>query len=239
MDRFKDKKVIVTGGCRGIGKVIVEGFLKEGAIVATTYNSSAATAEEMKKDFPDKLFTYQMDVSDPEQVESTMEKIQKDIDGVDVLVNNAGITKDGLLYMMSNKDWDDVIKTNLYGTFYTCRSVLYNMIRQKGGSIVNVSSVSGVKGIAGQSNYCASKFGVVGLTESLAKEVAKKKIRVNAVAPGFIDTEMVTDLKDINKKNALGRVGKKEEVANIVLFLASEEASYITGQVIVADGALL
>ncbi len=236
MNRFKCKRVIVTGGCKGIGKAIVESFLKEGAIVATTYNSSATEAEQMKKDFPEQLHIYQMNVCDSEQVENTMEKIQQDINGVDILVNNAGITKDGLMLMMSNKDWDDVIKTNLYGSFYTTKCVLYNMIRQRSGAIVNISSVSGMQGIAGQSNYCASKFGVIGMTKALALEVAKKKIRVNAVAPGFIDTEMVADIKDLNKKNALGRVGTTEEVANTVLFLASDEASYITGQVIVVDG---
>lgn len=166
------------------------------------------------------------------------------LSGIDVLVNNAGITKDSLFFMMKNEDWDDVIKTNLYGTFYTTKSAVINMVRKKKGSIVNISSVSGVIGVAGQSNYCASKFGIIGLTKSLAKELAYKNIRINAVAPGYIETDMVAKLGDqvndlVKKKGTLGRLGTPEEIADTVVFLACDEASYITGQVLVADGGII
>ena len=247
MNRLENKKVIITGGFHGIGKSIVEKCLQEGGVVATTYNSSANQAQELKKElkeYADRLFVYQMDVRNPEQVDLIMEHMMEQLSGIDVLVNNAGITKDSLFFMMKNEDWDDVIKTNLYGTFYTTKSAVINMVRKKKGSIVNISSVSGVIGVAGQSNYCASKFGIIGLTKSLAKELAYKNIRINAVAPGYIETDMVAKLGDqvndlVKKKGTLGRLGTPEEIADTVVFLACDEASYITGQVLVADGGII
>lgn len=246
MLRLENKRVIVTGGSKGIGKAIVAQCLKEGAKVAATYFRSKESAEAMKDEFNSysgEISIYNMDVSDEEQVKSVMEQIQKDLNGIDVLVNNSGIVQDSLLYSMKSSDWDKVIKTNLYGPFYTSKSVLLNMIQQGSGSIVNIASVSGVIGISGQSNYCASKFGLIGLTKSLAKELAFKKIRVNAIAPGYVDTEMIANVKVkdeiIKNKNSLGRVGTPEEIAKLACFLASDESSYITGQVIVADGGMI
>jgi 3-oxoacyl-[acyl-carrier protein] reductase len=242
MSRFEEKRVIVTGGCKGIGRAIVERFLKEGATVAATYHKSQKAADEMRSNFSnykDKLFLYNLDICNSEQVDNIMHQMQEDLNGVDVLINNAGIIKDSLLYLMNEEDWDIVVKTNLYGPFYTSKSVLYHLLKQKSGCIINISSVSGIAGIAGQSNYCASKFGLIGLTKALAKEVAAKNIRVNAIAPGYIDTEMVSNIKIDNGKYSLGRVGTPEEIANIALFLASDEAGYITGQVIVADGGAI
>ena len=248
MEKLVNKKIIITGGCKGIGKAIVEQCLKDGATVAATYHKSKDSAEQMQKEFhiyESKLLLYNMDVGDEIQVKTVMEQMQSDLHGIDILVNNSGIVQDSLFYAMKSSDWDRVIKTNLYGPFYTCKSVLLNMIQQKSGSIINIASVSGIVGIAGQSNYCASKFGLIGLTKSLAKELAFKNIRVNAVAPGYIDTEMIGAVKLklhnelANNRNSLGRVGTPEEIAKIVSFLASDESSYITGQVLIADGGIL
>ncbi|HDX9578844.1 3-oxoacyl-ACP reductase [Bacillus cereus] len=246
MKGLENKRIIVTGGCKGIGRAIVEKYLQEGAVVATTYYKSKDSSDQMKSElesYSDRLAIYNMDVSDAEQVNKVMEQIQDDLKGIDILVNNSGITQDSLLYSMKNSDWDKVIKTNLYGPFYTCKSVLLNMIKQKYGSIINIASVSGIVGIPGQSNYCASKFGLIGLTKSLAKELASKNIRVNAIAPGYVDTEMIDNVKITNElmrnKHSLGRIGSPNEIANIALFLAGDASSYITGQVIVADGGFI
>ena len=243
---LKGKNVVVTGGCKGIGKAITQKFLENGANVAATYCNSESAAISLKdelKQYCNNLKFYKMDVSDAENTNSTMSKIQDDMNGIDILINNAGIIHDNLLCFMDNSDWDKVIKTNLYGTFYTSKSVLLNMITKKSGIIINIASVSGLTGIAGQSNYCASKFGIIGLTKALAKEVAVKNIRVNAIAPGFIDTEMIGDVKkslNISKNtHSMKRIGKPEEIANIALFLASDLSSYVTGQVFVADGGTL
>lgn len=234
MKRFCDKKIIITGGCRGIGRSIAEKFLKEGAKVAVTYNKSEDAVKLMQyelEEYREQLNFYKMDVCDNWQVKEVMTDIQEKFGGIDILINNAGIVKDSLMYCMDDNDWDQVIKTNLYGCFYTSKSVLYNMIRQKKGIIINMASVSGIVGIAGQANYCASKFGIIGLTKTMAKELLKKNIRVNAVAPGYVDTEMISN---INMKNV--KVATPEEIAHIVMFLSSEESSYINGQVIIADG---
>lgn len=240
------KNVVVTGGCKGIGRAITQKFLENGANVAATYYTSESAASSLKdefKQYSNKIKFYKMDVSDSENVSLVMTQIQEDMDGVDILINNAGIISDSFLYSMENSEWDKVVKTNLYGAFYTSKSVLLNMIMKKSGSIINIASVSGLTGIAGQSNYCASKFGLIGLTKSLAKEVASKNIRVNAIAPGFIDTEMIGDVREtlnISKnKYSMRRLGKPEEIANIALFLASDFSSYMTGQVLAADGGTL
>ena len=171
-----------------------------------------------------------MDVSKAEVVYKVMAEIQEKLGGIDILINNAGIIKDSLVYSMNEMEWDQVLRTNLYGTFYTIKSVLYNMIKQREGNIINVASISGLIGVLGQANYCASKFGVVGLTKTLAKELGRKNIRVNAVAPGYVDTDMIKEVKNIN-----GKITSPKDIAYVVKFLASKESKCINGQVIVAD----
>lgn len=244
MKLLENKRVIITGGLRGIGKAIVEKFLKEGAIVSTTYAHSKEIVDKFQeefKEYSDRLFVYQMDVTIPENVKEVMQQMIEHMGGIDVLVNNAGVISDKLFFMMKDEEWDKVIKTNLYGPFYTTKAAIVSMVAQKSGSIINMASVSGVIGVAGQSNYCASKFGLVGLTKSLAKEYAYKNIRVNALAPGYIETDMVKSMgkktSDIlPKKGVLQRLGQTSEIADSALFLASDQSSYITGQVLVIDG---
>lgn len=246
MQLLENKKVIVTGGMRGIGKAIVKRCLEEGAYVATTYNSSNGKVQELLEElseYKDKLFITKMNVSDPDEVSKSMEEMIDKLDGLDVLVNNAGITQDNLFFRMTDEQWDSVIKTNLYGPFYTMKNAILTMVAQKHGSIVNVASISGVIGAMGQANYCASKFGVVGLTKSVAKEYAYKNVRVNAVAPGYIETDMVKkmgkSMDDMMKKlGGMQRIGQAEEVADAVVFLASDKSSYITGQVLALDGGM-
>lgn len=246
MRGLEGKRIIVTGGCRGIGKGIVLRFLQEGATVAATYLSSDKAAKELERkaaDMPGTLYTYRMDVREETDVNAVMEEIIENLGGVDVLVNNAGITKDGLFFSMKSEAWQEVLNTNLNGAFYASKCVMLAMVRQKNGSIINISSVSGVTGVAGQANYCASKFGLIGLTKTISKEMAGKNIRVNAVAPGYIDTDMVQDmppkaLTDIKGKVPMKRLGTIEEVAGAVAFLASDDAGYITGQTLVIDGGL-
>ena len=174
---FNGKKVVITGGCKGIGKSIAELFLEEGANVVVTYCNSEKAAEAMKENcvrYQDRLSIYKMDVSKAEVVYKVMAEIQEKLGGIDVLINNAGIIKDSLVYSMNEMEWDQVLRTNLYGTFYTIKSVLYNLIKQREVNIINIASISGLTGILGQANYCASKFGVIGLTKTLAKELGKK-----------------------------------------------------------------
>jgi 3-oxoacyl-[acyl-carrier protein] reductase len=228
---FNGKKVVITGGCKGIGKSIAELFLEEGANVVVTYCNSEKAAEAMKENcvrYQERLSIYKMDVSKAEVVYKVMAEIQEKLGGIDILINNAGIIKDSLVYSMNEMEWDQVLRTNLYGTFYTIKSVLYNMIKQREGNIINIASISGLTGILGQANYCASKFGVIGLTKTLAKELGKKNIRVNAVAPGYVD--MIKGVKNIN-----GKITSPKDIAYVVKFLASKESKCINGQVIVAD----
>ncbi|HAU86665.1 MAG TPA: 3-oxoacyl-ACP reductase [Lachnospiraceae bacterium] len=248
MADLEGKKIIVTGGCKGIGKGIVLKLIEEGAEVAATYNSSEQVAKEFEdeiaKQNSGKLKMFHMNVRDEEEVRTVMKEMIEYLGGVDGLVNNAGVNKDKLFFMMSRDEWDTVLDTNLNGTFSVIKSVLLSMVTEKKGSIVNVSSVSGLMGVAGQGNYCASKAAVIGLTKSLSKEVASKNVRVNAVAPGYINTEMVQNMPEkalsaVRKKIPMGRLGETEEIANVVAFLLSDKASYITGQTIVIDGGLL
>ncbi len=240
------KTAIVTGGSRGIGEAIVTRFLEEGAHVFVLSRSEGAKygvfAETAKQ--KGTSFTWiKTDISKRKDITEALETILKTASSVDILVNNAGITRDGLIFRMKDEDWDDVITTNLTSAFALCRGIARTMIKQRSGSIINISSVVGIMGNAGQSNYSASKAGLIGLTKSLAKEVAARGIRVNAVAPGFIDTSMTEKLGE-KAREALAeiipakRTGKPEEIAETVLFLASDKSSYITGQVLAVDGGM-
>ena len=239
MSEFKDKVVIVTGGSRGIGKSIAELFNEESAKVIVTYKNKIDSEYFDGKGIAHK----QCDVADLKAVTDFIEEVVKEHGQVDVLINNAGVTKDGLLMRMSEEDWDLVIDTNLKGVFNLTKAVSRHMMSKRHGKIVNLTSVVGIIGNAGQSNYCASKAGVIGFTKATAKEFASRNININAVAPGFIETEMTHDLSDEVKQNYLNaipmkRMAKSEEVAKLVKFLSSDDAAYITGQVIQIDGGL-
>ena len=230
---MENRKVLVTGGNRGIGRGIVEGFLKNGDQVL-------ATCRDVSK-FPyknDKLTIAELDISDFKSIDNfkkTVEDFQPEI-----LINNAGITKDNIFLRMSDDEWLDVINTNLNGTCRVTKLVARGMLKQKWGRIVNISSISGMMGNAGQANYSASKSGVDAFTRSLAKELGSRNITVNSVAPGFISTDMTENFvtEDIAKKIPLGRIGDVEDVVSLVLFVSSEDANYITGQTLVVDGGL-
>lgn len=230
--------MFVTGGSRGIGAAIVAHFCTAGAQVVATHRGSPAPEEiiEMGGMF------IRLDVRDSVAVSDAVNEAAATMGGLDVLINCAGITRDAPLFAMSDEDFDAVIRTNLYSCFYTSRAALPWMVKQKKGSIVNVSSVAGLRGIAGQSNYCASKAGIIALTSTLSEEMGRKGIRVNAVAPGYIDTEMLIashiDACAVKSSTALRRTGTPSDVASVVAFLASDESSYITGEVIRIDGGM-
>lgn len=243
---LKGKAAIITGGVRGIGKAIAREFCENGADVLLCYRSNdeqaRKTAEELAG-FGTMIELLKGDVADPETAKAAVAKAKECFGRVDILVNNAGITRDKLLMRMSDTDFTDVISANLNGSFYFLSAAAKVMIKQKSGRIINLSSVAGVKGNPGQVNYSASKAGVVGMTMSAAKELGRRGITVNAIAPGFIDTDMTAVMTDDQKAKAaeaisLGRTGKPEDVAKTALFLASDGASYITGQTICVDGGL-
>lgn len=244
---LEGKIAVVTGASRGIGRAIAEKLASMGAMVVINYNGSAKKAEEVKAKIESngqKAAVMQCNVSDYAACEAFIGEIIKTYGRIDILVNNAGITKDGLLMKMSEEDFDNVINVNLKGTFNCVRHVARQMIKQRAGRIINLSSVVGVTGNAGQVNYAASKAGVIGLTKSTAREVASRGITVNAVAPGFIETDMTEVLSDKVKEASaaqipLGHFGKAEDVANTVAFLASDDAGYITGQIIHVDGGMV
>lgn len=240
------KIAIVTGASRGIGREVALTLAARGATVIVNYNGSAARAEEVVKEIEaagGKGEAVQCNVSDYEKAAELLNYVIKQYGRVDILVNNAGITRDNLLMKMSEEDFDAVLDTNLKGAFNCIRHVARQMLKQKAGRIINMSSVSGVLGNAGQANYCASKAGLIGLTKSVARELASRGITVNAVAPGFIDTEMTQVLPEAVKDAAVEQIpmkhfGTTKDIANTVAFLASEEARYITGQVISVDGGM-
>ena len=242
-----NKVVFVTGATRGIGKQIAITFAKEGYDIAINYRKENADLENTKKAIEEngvKCFAVQGDVSSFEDCERFVKEIINEYRKIDVLVNNAGITKDTLLMRMKKEDFESVIDVNLVGTFNVTKNVIPYMMKARCGRIINISSVVGVSGNAGQTNYSASKAGIIGFTKSLAKEIASRNILVNAVAPGFIETNMTDVLKDevkeaISKQIPLNRMGKAEDVANVVKFLASKDSSYITGQVINIDGGMV
>ena len=246
MKRFENQVVIVTGAGRGIGQAIAERLASEGARVAAvsrTEANSAKVAQSINAAHPDSARAYAVDVADFEAVQETGEKILADFGRVDVLVNNAGVTRDTLTMRMTSEDWDLVVDTNLKGAFNFCRAVLRAMVKQRGGRIINISSVSGLMGLAGQANYAASKAGLIGLTKSLARELASRNITANVIAPGFIETDMTAGLSEQLKKGALeqipqARMGAGGDIAAAVAFFASSEAAYITGQVLAVDGGM-
>ena len=242
-----NKLAIITGGTRGIGKQIALTFAKEGYNIAINYRTENEDLKNTKKEIEEnnvKCFTFQGDVTNFKDCEQFVKQIVEEFENIDVLVNNAGITRDTLLMRMKEEDFKQVIDTNLIGTFNVTKNVISYMMKARSGRIINISSVVGISGNAGQTNYSASKAGIIGFTKSLAKEVASRNITVNAVAPGFIETQMTDVLKDdikeeIAKKIPLKRMGTPQDVANVVKFLASSDSSYITGQVINIDGGML
>ena len=244
---LKNKIALITGAGRGIGRAIAIALAKEGAEVVINYNGSEERAKEVKQTIEEnggKASIYKCNVSDFAACEAMIKDIVKEYGHLDILVNNAGITKDGLIMKMKEEDFDSVINVNLKGTFNTIRFASRTMVKQRKGKIINISSVSGVTGNAGQANYSASKAGIIGLTKSAARELASRNINVNAIAPGFVDTDMTITLSDKVKEGAkgqipLGRFGKPEEVAELALFLSSEKSDYITGQVINIDGGMV
>ncbi len=243
---FGGQTAIITGGTRGIGKSIAESFLKAEARVIITYASNEAAAEQFKREkmeFAEAIDIKKCDVSKYEDVERFFDYIEKEYGGFEILVNNAGIRKDGALAMMKNGEWHDVLDVNLNGVFYMCKCAVKSMVSKRYGRIINITSPSGKYGFRGQANYAASKAGIIALTKSLSKEVARKGITANCVSPGFIATEFIQDLPDELRKSykdqvPLRRFGKPEEVAASVLFLASGEASYINGSTLEVTGGL-
>lgn len=242
----ENKVALITGGTRGIGKAIAKKFAENGYALVINYVSENTDLEKLKKDINSKneILFVRANVGDFTSCEELIKKAIEKFGKIDILVNNAGITRDNLIMRMKEEDFDKVIDTNLKGTFNVTKNVIPYMMKKRSGKIVNISSVVGVSGNAGQCNYAASKAGIIGFTKSLAKEVASRNILVNAVAPGFIETNMTDVLKDEIKENIaknipLKRMGNSKDVANLVNFLASNESSYITGQVINVDGGML
>jgi len=246
MNKFADQKIIITGATRGIGKAIARSFLEQGAIVIGIYAGNEDAARSMAAecaDNADNLRLYRCDISDYAQVEDLFGQIEDEFDTIDVLINNAGIRRDGVLAMLAEKDWRRVLDVNLSGSYHASKFAVQLMMKQKYGRIIFITSPMAHMGFAGQANYAASKAGQIGMMKSLSKETAKRKITVNAVSPGFIDTELLADisdsqLKDYKKMIPLRRFGKVEEVAGAVLFLADKDNSYITGSVLEITGGL-
>ncbi len=243
---FNQNNVVVTGGTRGIGRAISEAFLRAGARVIAVYAGNRQAAEAFASDnreFADQLTVYQADVSNYEQVEELFQWLEKEIKQLHVLVNNAGIRRDAIVGMMTEEEWRGVIDTNLSSVYMMSKFAIQNMLGKRYGRIINITSPSGEKGFPGQANYAASKAGQVAFSKSMAREVGKRKVTVNCVSPGFIDTELLDglpeeQLKAYRQMTALQRFGKPEEIAAAVLFLASEEASYITGATLEVSGGV-
>lgn len=245
--KLKDKVAVVTGGARGIGREISGTFLKEGAVVYifdVDRGQGDKTVREFKSVYgKNKINFLEVDITNEENVESSIEKIIGIEEGIDILVNNAGITRDNLILRMSLEDWQKVIDINLTGAFICSKYVVKNMVKKRSGKIINISSIVGVHGNAGQSNYSSSKAGIIGLTKTLARELAGRNILVNAIAPGYIETEMTEKLSDKVKEKLMEqipirRLGSVKDVAKTVLFLASDDSNYITGTVISLDGGM-
>jgi len=245
MGLLEGKTALITGGSRGIGQAIVEKFVSEGASVAFTYRSSAAKSEAIiaALNAGDKLKAYQSDASNYGAAEELVKQVLNDFGQVDILINNAGITKDNLMLRMGEDQWDQVIEVNLKSVFNLTKHLIKPMLKNRGGSIINMSSVVGVFGNAGQANYAASKAGIIGFTKSIAKEVGSRNIRCNAIAPGFIATEMTEELDEKTKEAytssiPMKRFGSGDDVANACVFLGSDLSAYVSGQVLSVCGAM-
>lgn len=245
--KLQNKIALVTGGSRGIGASIAKELAKEGAKVVFTYQSSPDKAQnvldEIKANGGEGRI-FQADASNFNDAQKTVDFVLKEFGSLHILVNNAGITKDNLILRMSEQDWDEVINTNLKSVFNYSKAAIKPMMNQRGGKIINISSVVGIMGNVGQANYVAAKAGVIGLTKSLAREFASRNINVNAIAPGYIETDMTAKLNETQKQAILNliplkRIGKPEDIARMVVFLASDDANYITGQVFCVDGGMV
>lgn len=243
---LEGKVAIVTGASRGIGRAIALELASRGAAIAINYNKSADAAIAVVAQIEEaggKAIAYQADVSNFEQAQNLIKTASKELGGLDILVNNAGITRDNLIMRISEEDWDRVIDVNLKSTFNCAKAAIRPMMRARKGRIINITSVAGQMGNPGQTNYSASKAGQIGFTKALAREVASRNITVNAVAPGFVDTEILSDMSEeamaaIDEMTPLGRRGQPEEIAYAVAFLASDQAAFITGQVLAIDGGM-
>ncbi|MBQ8590968.1 MAG: 3-oxoacyl-[Firmicutes bacterium] len=243
---LKNKVALITGGSRGIGKAIALAMAAQGADIAVIYSGNEQAAQETADEIRAmgcRSEIYRCNVADFEEAAATVKAVMKEFGTVDILVNNAGITRDNLILMMKEQDFDEVINTNLKGAFNMIRHVSGTMLRKKTGRIINITSVSGMMGNAGQANYAAAKAGMIGLTKTTAKELASRGITCNAIAPGFVETDMAKKLGDEVLDNAkkaipLARLGRPEDIANTAVFLATENASYITGEIIKVDGGL-
>ena len=243
---MQDKVALVTGGSRGIGRAIALKLAEQGANVAVLYAGNAEAAEATVRDIEAlgrKALAVKCDVADFDQVTAAVAQVKEALGGVDVLVNNAGVTKDKLALRMSPEEFDRVLSVNLNGTFHTIRALYADFMRRRSGRIINIASIAGVMGNAGQANYAASKAGVIGLTKTIARELAPRGVTCNAIAPGFIETDMTANMNQaafeaMTKSIPLARVGRPEDVANLAAFLAGDDAAYITGAVIHVDGGL-
>ena len=247
MFSLKDKVAVVTGAGRGIGLAIARTFAEAGArvaVVSRTETNSASAAASINADFPGAAIPYAVDVSDSDAVTAMAKQVIADFGTVDILVNNAGLTRDGLVMRMSNDDWDDVLNTNLKGAFHTVKAFQRTLLRQKDARIINVASIIGLIGNAGQANYAASKAGLIGFTKSIAREFASRGVTANAIAPGFISTDMTSVLSDevrsaVLQKIPLGFLGEVNDIAAAALYLASPAARFVTGQVLTVDGGMV
>jgi 3-oxoacyl-[acyl-carrier protein] reductase len=243
---LKDKAALVTGASRGIGRAIALEFAQRGAVVMINYNQSSAAADQVVAEIQamgGKAFSAQADVSDFHQAQDLVKKTIESLGNLDILVNNAGITKDNLIMLLTEQDWDKVLNTNLKSTFNCSKAAVRHMMRKRYGRIVNISSIAGLMGNPGQTNYSASKAGQIGFTKALAREVASRNITVNAIAAGYIETEIWSTVPEEARQAVLsliplGRKGEPEEIAHAVAFLVSDQAAYITGQVLGIDGGI-